>query len=63
MEPTEDQYRQHREHALADIEGVSPVVVEDHSVVFSDSQQPPAQRLGAGERSGSGTQTHPALQQ
>lgn len=29
---------------------MSPVVVKDHSVVFSDGQQPPAQRLGEGER-------------
>lgn len=39
-------YRQHGKHALADVEGVSPVVVQNHSVVFPDSQQPPAQRLG-----------------
>lgn len=29
---------------------MSPVVVKDHSVVFSDSQQPPAQRLREGGR-------------
>lgn len=38
-------YRQHGEHALADVEGVPPVVIQNHSVVFPDSQEPPAQCL------------------
>lgn len=38
-------YREHGEHALANVEGVSPVVVEHHPVVFPDSQQPSAQCL------------------
>lgn len=40
-----DHYRQHGKHALANVECVPPVVIENHSVVFSDSQQPSAQRL------------------
>ena len=40
-----DIYRQHSKHALADVECMSPVMVENHPVVFSDSQQPSAQCL------------------
>lgn len=38
-------YREHGKHALADVESVSPVVIQNHSVVFPDSQEPPAQCL------------------
>lgn len=41
----QDLYRKHGEHALTDVEGMPPVVIENHPVVFSDSQQPSAQRL------------------
>lgn len=38
-------YGEHGEHQLAHVEGVSPVVVENHSVVLPDCQKPPAQGL------------------
>lgn len=44
-----DLYREHGEHALADIEGMSPVVVQNHPVVFPDSQQPSTQCLEGGD--------------
>lgn len=36
---------QHSKHALADIEGVSPVVIWDHAIVLPHSQQPSAEGL------------------
>lgn len=38
-------YGEHCEHQLAHVEGVSPVVVENHSVILPYCQKPPAQGL------------------
>lgn len=38
-------YSEHGEHQLAHVEGVSPVVVENHSVILPHCQKPPAQGL------------------
>ena len=38
-------HSKHGEHALADVERVPPVMVQNHTVVLPYSQQPPTQSL------------------
>lgn len=40
-----DTYSKHGEHALADIECMSPIVVQNITIVLPYSQQPPTQGL------------------
>ena len=39
-------HREHSKHGLSNVEGMSPIMIGDRSVVLPHSQNPPVQHLG-----------------